>query len=93
MTLHAGPTSQTFISQRLRLHYLAWGNRGKRRLVRVHGGRDQLIDPALGRKLYDAATEPKLFVLVEDGSHHNTNSVGQPQYKAALAQLFKLAAR
>lgn len=62
-------------------------------LLVVHGGRDQLIDPALGRKLYDAATEPKLFVLVEDGSHHNTNSVGQPQYKAALAQLFKLAAR
>ena len=62
-------------------------------LLVVHGGRDQLIDPALGRKLYDAAAEPKLFVLVEDGSHHNTNSVGQPQYKAALAQLFKLDAR
>ena len=62
-------------------------------LLVVHGGRDQLIDPELGRKLFDAAAEPKLFVLVEDGSHHNTNSVGQPQYKAALAQLFKLDAR
>lgn len=62
-------------------------------LLVVHGGRDQLIDPALGRKLFDAAVEPKLFVLVKDGSHHNTNSVGQPQYKAALAQLFKLDAR
>jgi len=62
-------------------------------LLVVHGGRDQLIDPSLGRKLYEAATEPKLFVLVEDGSHHNTNSVGQPQYKEALAQLFKLDAR
>jgi fermentation-respiration switch protein FrsA (DUF1100 family) len=62
-------------------------------LLVVHGGRDQLINPDLGRKLYEAATEPKLFVLVEDGSHHNTNSVGQPQYKAALAQLFKLDAR
>ena len=62
-------------------------------LLVVHGGRDQLIDPTLGRKLYEAATEPKMFVLVEDGSHHNTNSVGQPQYKAALAQLFKLDAR
>ncbi|MEE8230582.1 MAG: alpha/beta hydrolase, partial [Qipengyuania citrea] len=40
MTLHAGPTSQTFISQRLRLHYLDWGNRGKPPLVLVHGGRD-----------------------------------------------------
>jgi len=62
-------------------------------LLVVHGGRDQLIAPELGRKLFDAAAEPKLFVLVEDGSHHNTNSVGQAQYKAALAQLFKLDAR
>ena len=62
-------------------------------LLVVHGGRDQLIDPELGRKLFEAAAEPKLFVLVEDGSHHNTNSVGQPQYKMALAQLFKLDAR
>ena len=62
-------------------------------LLVVHGGRDQLIDPSLGRKLFEAAAEPKLFVLVEDGSHHNTNAVGQPQYKAALSQLFKLDAR
>jgi hypothetical protein len=47
----------------------------------------------LGRKLFEAAAEPKMFVLVEVGSHHNTNSVGQPQYKEALAQLFKLDAR
>ena len=39
MTL-ASPTSQTFISQRLRLNYLDWGNRGKPTLVLVHGGRD-----------------------------------------------------
>jgi alpha-beta hydrolase superfamily lysophospholipase len=61
-------------------------------LLVVHGGRDQLIDPALGRKLFEAATEPKLFVLVKDGSHHNTNAIGQPQYKAALTQLFELEA-
>lgn len=36
----AGPTSQSFISQRLRLHYVDWGNRGKPPLVLVHGGRD-----------------------------------------------------
>ncbi|MEO1968867.1 MAG: alpha/beta hydrolase [Sphingomonadaceae bacterium] len=44
MTL-AGPTSQTFISQRLRLHYVDWGQfddqgRAKPPLVLVHGGRD-----------------------------------------------------
>lgn len=36
----SGPTSQTFISQRLRLHYLDWGNHDKPTLVLVHGGRD-----------------------------------------------------
>lgn len=34
-------------------------------LLVVHGSQDSLIAPALGRKLYDAAQEPKRFVLVE----------------------------
>ncbi len=59
-------------------------------LLVVHGGEDHLILPDLGRKLYEAAASPKLFVLVEGGSHHDTNQIGQPQYKAALAQLFSL---
>lgn len=59
-------------------------------LLVVHGDDDRLILPDLGRKLYEAAAQPKLFVLVEGGSHHNTNSVGQAQYRQALAQLFSL---
>ncbi|MFM6830414.1 MAG: alpha/beta fold hydrolase [Novosphingobium sp.] len=35
-----GPTSNTFISQRLRLHYVDWGNTDKPPLLLVHGGRD-----------------------------------------------------
>ena len=35
-----GPISRTFISQRLRLHYLDWGNPDKPPLLLVHGGRD-----------------------------------------------------
>ncbi|HEX5737632.1 MAG TPA: alpha/beta fold hydrolase [Hydrogenophaga sp.] len=54
----------------------------------VHGGNDRLIQPELGRRLYEAAIGPKAFVLVEGGSHHNTNSVGLPQYREALASLF-----
>ncbi|MES2413283.1 MAG: alpha/beta fold hydrolase [Pseudomonadota bacterium] len=59
-------------------------------LLVVHGGEDNLILPDLGRKLYEAAAEPKLFVLVEGGSHHNTNQIGQPQYREALERLFAL---
>ncbi|WP_092007939.1 alpha/beta hydrolase [Polaromonas sp. OV174] len=57
----------------------------------VHGSNDNLIAPALGRKLFEAARQPKAFVLVEGGSHHNTNSLGQAQYREALAQLFGAA--
>jgi len=31
-----------------------------------------------------------MFVLVEGGSHHNANSIGQAQYRAALSQLFRM---
>jgi alpha-beta hydrolase superfamily lysophospholipase len=59
-------------------------------LLVVHGANDQLIPPELGRKLFDAATGRKAFVLVEGGSHHNTNSVGQSQYRVAINELFGL---
>ncbi len=54
----------------------------------VHGSEDRLIRPELGRRLYEQAAEPKRFVLVEGGSHHNTNSLGRAQYRAAMAELF-----
>ncbi len=56
----------------------------------VHGSQDTLIRPALGQGLFERAREPKRFVLVEGGSHHNTNAVGQPLYRQALADLFGL---
>ena len=59
-------------------------------LLVVHGSQDSLIQPALGRKLFEAAQEPKQFVLVEGGSHHNTNAVGQRLYREAMASLFRL---
>lgn len=47
------------------------------------------IRPSLGRKRYEAAAEPKRFVLVEGGSHHNTNAVGHDLYREAMVALFK----
>lgn len=41
MTLSiAGPTSHSYISQRLRLHYVDWGNEDAPPLLLIHGGRD-----------------------------------------------------
>lgn len=36
----AGPTSRIYFSQRLRLHYVDWGNTAASPLVLLHGGRD-----------------------------------------------------
>ncbi len=56
----------------------------------VHGSEDRLIPPDLGRALYERAPEPKRFVLVEGGSHHNTNSLGREHYREAVSELFGL---
>ena len=61
-------------------------------LLVVHGSNDTLISPTLGRALYERAPQPKRFVLVEGGTHHNTHSIGQDQYRTALAELFGLGA-
>lgn len=57
----------------------------------VHGSEDRTIAPALGRALFEQAPEPKRWILVDGGSHHNTNSIGQPQYRQALQDLFGLS--
>ena len=36
----AGPASHSYRSQRLRLHYVDWGNGDAPPLLLVHGGRD-----------------------------------------------------
>ncbi len=56
----------------------------------VHGGDDSLIRPELGRALFERAPAPKRFVLVEGGTHYNTNGLGQQRYREALRELFGL---
>jgi len=56
----------------------------------VHGEADSLIRPELGRALYERASAPKRFVLVEGGTHYSTNRLGQAQYREALRDLYGL---
>lgn len=64
--------------------------RVKSPLLVVHGANDSLIPYDLGRRLYEAATGRKHFILVEGGSHFSTMAVGLPQYRQALAEVFRL---
>lgn len=54
----------------------------------VHGSADTLIPAALGRRLYARASGRKRWLLVEGGTHHDTNVRGQAAYREALAELF-----
>ena len=54
-------------------------------LLILHGDRDEVVLISQGRKLYDAATEPKSFYVIEGAAHNDTYIVGQEPYYRALA--------
>jgi len=56
----------------------------------VHGAQDRMIQPALGRGLYDRAREPKRFILAESGTHHNAQAMVSDQVRDAMHSLFGL---
>jgi len=58
----------------------------------VHGANDRMIQPALGRALYERAREPKRFILAENGTHHNAQATVSDQVREALHSLFGLPA-
>lgn len=57
-------------------------------LLMVHGDSDQLIQPALGRALYERAREPKRFLLAAGGTHHNAQAVVGNEMRVAMRELF-----
>jgi hypothetical protein len=50
-----------------------------------------MIQPALGRALYDQAREPKRFILADSGTHHNAQAMVSDQVRDAMHSLFGLA--
>jgi len=49
-----------------------------------------MIQPALGRALYEQAREPKRFILAENGTHHNAQAMVSDQVRDAMHSLFGL---
>jgi alpha-beta hydrolase superfamily lysophospholipase len=56
----------------------------------VHGAQDRMIQPALGRALYDRARAPKRVILADNGSHHNAQAMVSDEVREAMQSLFGL---
>ena len=51
----------------------------------VHGDRDEVIPLAYGREVYEAAAEPKRFLLLPGAAHNDILSVGGSDYVDTVA--------
>lgn len=49
-------------------------------LLFFHGDRDEVVDYSLGRRLFDAAPEPKEFETISGAGHNDTTMVGGRAY-------------
>jgi uncharacterized protein len=58
----------------------------------VHGQDDRYVPVRFSEALYAAAPEPKRLLLVPNGSHNNSLTVGGSDYQRALDELFGLGA-
>ncbi len=59
----------------------------------AHGDRDTLIPVAQGRRLFDAAPEPKRLVVVEGAGHNDLSIVGGGKYIDTLAEFVRASLR
>jgi len=55
----------------------------------AHGDRDEIIPVAQGRKLYEAAPEPKQLLVIPGAGHNDLPVVGGDRYFAALADFIR----
>jgi fermentation-respiration switch protein FrsA (DUF1100 family) len=53
-------------------------------LLSFHGDRDDIVPLALGRRLFEAAPEPKEFVTLRGAGHNDTVAVGGADYFARI---------
>jgi alpha-beta hydrolase superfamily lysophospholipase len=58
-----------------------WNQLPRVKYLVLHGDRDQLIRPKLGRELYDALPEPKDWISIEGGRHIESLFVGGGKYR------------
>ena len=54
----------------------------------IHGGRDQVVPPSQGRKLYDLAPGPKRWLELPGSDHSDLEEIGGEQLMASLDDFF-----
>ncbi|MCH7761289.1 alpha/beta hydrolase [candidate division TA06 bacterium] len=57
----------------------------------LHGDRDRIVPLALGRRVYEAAPEPKDFYLIHGADHNDTYFVGGEPYFQRLLSFIRQA--
>lgn len=55
----------------------------------LHGDRDDIVPIALGREVFEAATAPKSFYVIEGADHNNTYQMGGRAYFQRLKQFIQ----
>ena len=50
----------------------------------LHGDRDEVVPFDLGRKLYEEASDPKSFYIIQGAGHNDTYIMGGRDYYNAL---------
>ena len=58
-------------------------------LLVLHGDRDEVVPFAQGRRVFDAAPEPKTFFAIPGASHNDTYAVGGEAYWQALRRFLE----
>jgi fermentation-respiration switch protein FrsA (DUF1100 family) len=76
---------------------LIWGFDSKRKipgvrapLLFIHGDRDDVIDPALGRELFAAAPQPKQFWLAPGAGHNDLADQAGTEYGLRLRRFYSV---
>jgi pimeloyl-ACP methyl ester carboxylesterase len=58
----------------------------------IHGDVDRIVPLELGRRLHDAAPEPRQFEIIRGAGHNDTVEVGGHRYVALLRTFIQEAA-
>lgn len=55
----------------------------------LHGDRDEIVPFSMGRRIFEAANEPKMFFTIQGAGHNDTYQMGGGRYLRALERFIE----